>query len=95
MSGRSDLAERCAEGDPIRLPYPGSLQRALDRLVARCLVENQDPPQSMVDLIRWCTRPVDQWPVRLDVDGLDPANQCKTKTRLAPIRYAAPSSSRS
>jgi hypothetical protein len=72
VSGLSDLAERCAEGDPIRLPYPASLQRALDRLVARCLVEKQEPPQSMVDLIRWCSRPVGQWPLRLNVDGLDP-----------------------
>jgi len=72
VSGLSDLAERCAEGDPIRLPYPTSLQRALDRLVARCLVEGRETPKSMVDLLRWCTAPVGDWPLRFDVDGLDP-----------------------
>jgi hypothetical protein len=74
-SGLSQLAERCAEGVPVRLPYPVSLQRALDRISVMCLVRGVDAPRSVVDLIRWCSRPVETWPLRLNADGFDPDTQ--------------------
>jgi hypothetical protein len=36
-SGVVDLADHIASGEPVRLPYPVSLQRALDRLSVMCI----------------------------------------------------------
>ena len=57
-SGLVDLADRVGTGQPVRLPYPVSLQRALDRLSVMCLAVSKNPPQSIAELLRWCSRPL-------------------------------------
>jgi hypothetical protein len=70
-SGLVDLADRVGTGRPVRLPYPVSLQRALDRLSVMCLAVGKNPPQSVADLMRWCSRPLSEWELRLAADGGD------------------------
>jgi pPIWI_RE three-gene island domain Y/REase associating with pPIWI_RE len=70
-SGVVDLAEHITSGQPVRLPYPVSLQRALDRLSVMCIAGGSNPPRSVADLLRWCQRPLDEWKVPLAVDEAD------------------------
>jgi hypothetical protein len=60
-----DLADQVGTGQPVRLPYPVSLQRALDRLSVMCLAVGKNPPQSVADLLRWCSKPLSEWELRL------------------------------
>jgi hypothetical protein len=70
-SGLVDLADRVGTGRPVRLPYPVSLQRALDRLSVMSLAVGKNPPQSVADLLRWCSKPLSEWELRLAGDGGD------------------------
>jgi hypothetical protein len=70
-SGVVDLADHIASREPVRLPYPVSLQRALDRLSVMCIAGGKQPPRSVADLLRWCQRPLGEWPAPLAVDGAD------------------------
>ncbi|MER7909936.1 hypothetical protein [Streptomyces sp. NPDC096068] len=52
------------------LPYPDSVQSALDRMVLTCLLLKAKPPGSVPKLVHWCTiRPVDNWvfPIPSDI----------------------------
>ena len=55
------------------MPYPVSLQRALDRLSVMCIAGGSQPPKSVADLLRWCQRPLGQWKAPLAVDEADDA----------------------
>jgi pPIWI_RE three-gene island domain Y len=70
-SGLVDLADQVGTGQPVRMPYPVSLHRALDRLSVMCLAAGKNPPQSVADLLRWCSRPLSEWELRLAADGDD------------------------
>lgn len=70
-SGLVDLSDLLLSGAPIRLPYPVSLQRALDRLSVMCLVRGKQPPRSVADLLRWSEMPLGQWELKLAADGAD------------------------
>jgi hypothetical protein len=70
-SGLVELADVLVSGQPVRLPYPVSLQRALDRLSVMCLVQGKRPPRSVADLLRWSEMPLGQWELKLAADGAD------------------------
>jgi hypothetical protein len=70
-SGLVELADRVESGQPVRLPYPVSLQRGLDRLSVMCLAAGTSSPRSIADLLRWCARPLGDWEFRLAADGAD------------------------
>jgi hypothetical protein len=70
-SGLVDLADCVGTGQPVRLPYPVSLQRGLDRLSVMCLAAGTSPPRSMADLLRWCAEPLGDWELKLAADGAD------------------------
>ena len=72
-SGVVELADHIASGEPVRLPYPVSLQRALDRLSVMCIAAGDRPPRSVADLLRWCQRPLGEWAAPLAVDEADDA----------------------
>ncbi len=67
-SGVVHLSEQAGEGKPLKLPYPATLQRGLDTLSVLCLRAGMAPPRSVPDLLAWCTRPLDTWPVALDAE---------------------------
>jgi pPIWI_RE three-gene island domain Y len=72
-SGVADLADHVASGQPVRLPYPVSLQRALDRLSVMCIASGKQPPRSVADLLRWCQLPLGKWEMPLAGDEADDA----------------------
>jgi restriction endonuclease in pPIWI_RE module len=72
-SGVVDLADHMASGQPVRLPYPVSLQRALDRLSVMCIASGTSPPRSVADLLRWCQLPLGKWEMPLAGDEADDA----------------------
>lgn len=73
-SGVIDLADHIASGQPVRLPYPVSLQRALDRLSVMCIASGKQPPRSVADLLRWCELPLGKWEMPLAGDEADDAS---------------------
>jgi pPIWI_RE three-gene island domain Y/REase associating with pPIWI_RE len=72
-SGVVDFADHMASGQPVRLPYPVSLQRALDRLSVMCIASGKRPPRSVADLLRWCQLPLGKWEMPLAGDEADDA----------------------
>jgi hypothetical protein len=70
-----DLADHLASGQPVRLPYPVSLQRALDRLSVMCIASGKQPPRSVADLLRWCQLPLGMWEMPLAGDEADDATR--------------------
>jgi hypothetical protein len=72
-SGVVDLADHIASGQPVRLPYPVSLQRALDRLSVMCIASGKQPPRSVADLLRWCQLLLGKWEMPLAGDEADDA----------------------
>jgi hypothetical protein len=58
------------------LPYPSEAQRALDRVILTCLRRGATPPQSVVELVRWCReRAILDWPMELPEDVFAPADR--------------------
>ncbi|MFD4879183.1 hypothetical protein ACFWOB_38325 [Streptomyces sp. NPDC058420] len=55
-----------------RLPYPSSLQLALDRVVLAGLTRHMPTPGGVPELLSWCRerRPADWWPLELPVGFL-------------------------
>lgn len=71
-TGIMALADRQRdENFVLEVPYPASLQRALDRLTAMCLAAGKEAPCSVMDLLRWASTPFRDWPLPLSTDGLD------------------------
>ncbi|WP_405091672.1 hypothetical protein OG767_00350 [Micromonospora sp. NBC_01392] len=60
--GLFELGDATRRGS-LNLPYPPSIQRALDRVVLACLREGRTPPSSVPELVAWCTAPLGaRWP---------------------------------
>jgi hypothetical protein len=58
------------KGKPLKLPYPKSLQRGLDKLIVACLHQGTTPPQGIPDLLKWCRgKPIAEWPLKLSEDA--------------------------
>jgi transcriptional regulator with XRE-family HTH domain len=47
--------------EPLSADYPKKLQRGFDRLVALCLLNGRQPPQSVPDLLALCEKPFKDW----------------------------------
>lgn len=60
-SGLITLTQLAQEHAALALPYPAPLQRGLNRLVLACLRRKRPPPQSVMDLLDWCRRPLISW----------------------------------
>ncbi|MCS6937734.1 MAG: hypothetical protein RMJ55_10115 [Roseiflexaceae bacterium] len=60
-SGLITLTQPAQERVALALPYPPPLQRGLNRLVLACLRRKRPPPQSVMDLLDWCRRPLISW----------------------------------
>ena len=59
----------------ISLPYPPVVQRALDRVVWACLDRGERPPDSVVELVAWCSeRTPAQWPLPVPAGFLRPTS---------------------
>ncbi|EIV91823.1 HU-CCDC81 and SPOR domain-containing protein [Frankia sp. QA3] len=57
-----------------QMPYPSSVQRALDKIVLHCLYQGALPPGSVAALVRWgYERPLGTWPLMLDT-GIYPVD---------------------
>jgi hypothetical protein len=56
-----------------RMPYPPTIQRALDELVLHRLCNGAIPPMSVPELVRWgYDRPLSSWALELPVDVYSP-----------------------
>src|SRR5260221_6062983 len=67
-TGIIQLSEKITRGEGIRYPYPGALQRGLDRLTSVRLQRGLKPPQSIMDLINWCKYPLVEWQLDLPAE---------------------------
>ncbi|MBZ0280760.1 MAG: hypothetical protein K8L97_08455 [Anaerolineae bacterium] len=70
-TGLVQLYEQIAEGHILSYPYPVSLQRGLDRLVALKLARGEKPPKGVPNLIAWCEEPIEAWNLELPSDAVD------------------------
>lgn len=68
---------------PFRLPYPASLQMALDKLTLVCWRQAVAPPSGVVELLEWAATPFDDWKVELSEVDVDPDESL--------VRYGRPS----
>jgi hypothetical protein len=68
-SGLVEFSDGARDGRQVRLPYPASLQRGLDKLTILCLQQRSETPASIPDLADWCRRPIATWGVIVP-DGL-------------------------
>ncbi len=64
-TGIIQQSEKIARGEGMRYPYPTALQRGLDRLTAARLMNGLNPPQGIMDLLKWSQAPLADW--RLDL----------------------------
>lgn len=67
-SGLVRLAEQARASGAVRVPYPASLQRAVNRMTISCRVRGLEPPTSVAELLQWAHEPVSSWPLRLSDD---------------------------
>jgi restriction endonuclease in pPIWI_RE module len=74
-TGVMKLSEQISAGTSIEVPYGVPLQRALDRVTAMSLAADVTAPRSVMDLLDWARQPFQDWPLRLEVDGVD-AGEC-------------------
>ena len=59
----------------ISLPYPPVVQRTLDRVVWACVDRSERPPDSVVELVAWCSkRNPDQWPFPIPAGFVGPGS---------------------
>lgn len=90
-SGLIVLSQQARDRAALTLPYPLSLQRGLNRLVLTCLRHDRQPPQSLMDLLDWCRRPLATWELELPggsvtdgerlLDGQLPTTTCEAWAR--------------
>lgn len=52
--GLIDLQQKIELGRSFEFPYPKSLQRGYDRLLNLYIQQEETPPSSLVELVRWC-----------------------------------------
>jgi len=87
--GLVDLGD-AGRGRVISLPYPSSMQRALDQIVLACLREGLAPPSGVPDLVGWCTVPFDgRWPSTAAAKLLCPETTLLDPQRCLPTRSCA------
>jgi hypothetical protein len=94
-SGLIVLSQQARDRAALTLPYPLSLQRGLNRLVLTCLRHDRQPPQSLMDLLDWCRRPLATWELELPggsvtdgerlLDGQLPTTTCEAWARSGEI----------
>jgi hypothetical protein len=65
------LARNTMKGNSLKLPYPDPLQRGLDKLYLVCLRKRVPPPQGVPELLRWCRKPIKDWPLDLAPDLIE------------------------
>ncbi|MFB7058330.1 hypothetical protein ACFCXT_35060 [Streptomyces vinaceus] len=79
------ILSRLQPPQAFRLPYPPEAQSALDQIVLRCILREEDPPESLPALISWCRqRTVGELPVRV------PDHVVTPEARLLSPRAARP-----
>ncbi len=71
-SGILDYAEAATNGTVARLPYPGNLQLALDRLTMLAWRQEVDPPSGVVGLLQLASTPFGDWDIQLPEADVDP-----------------------
>lgn len=87
--GLMDLGN-ITQGNALNLPYPSSIQRALDRIVLTCLREGRVPPFGVPDLAGWCTAPLAvRWPSSAVLELLDTKATLLDPRRCLPTRSCA------
>ncbi len=74
-SGLLELRDQVERSGSMSVPYPGKLQRGLDRLAIYLLRNGRAGPESTVDLLAWGRRPLQAWGLDFEVDYLRP-NDC-------------------
>jgi hypothetical protein len=65
-SGIAEAYRRVESGQPLTLPYPPPLQRALNLLTFECLTHGVKPPAGVPELLRWAHADPSSWPVCVD-----------------------------
>ena len=90
-SGLIKLSEQAQSEGFLEPPYPPPLQRGLNRLVLACLQRGRQPPQSLMELLDWCRKPLTDWGLDLPdgsidnaeclLDGQIPTATCEAWTR--------------
>ncbi|BCY13182.1 hypothetical protein L3i22_082700 [Actinoplanes sp. L3-i22] len=71
-SGILEYGNAVTAGAAARLPYPGNLQLALDRLTLIAWRQGVGPPGSVVELLQLASRPFGDWEIRLPDADVDP-----------------------
>ncbi len=66
-SGLTYMTLAVNDGKPPQAPYHLDWHRGLNMLAAECLLRGIDPPTTISAAIRWCHRPLKEWPVRFPV----------------------------
>ncbi|MDW8145207.1 MAG: hypothetical protein RMJ48_02740 [Roseiflexaceae bacterium] len=64
-SGLIALIQQTQKEGVLTAPYPKPLQRGFNQLVATCLRCGRQPPQSIMELLDWCRRPLASWELDL------------------------------
>lgn len=70
-SGLVTLALSSRERSVLAVPYPPTIQRGLNRLTLACIRRGRQPPQSLMDLLEWCRRPLADWNLELPEGSVD------------------------
>ena len=73
-TGLIALTQRTAAQEAL-FPYPELLQRGLNRLTVAALRQQVSPPASILELLDWCRRPLESWPLSLPAGLISPADQ--------------------
>ncbi len=71
-SGLIKLSEQAQSEGFLEFPYPPPLQRGLNRLALACLRRGRQPPQSLMELLDWCRKPLAVWGLDLPDGSIDP-----------------------
>ncbi len=72
-SGLIKLSEQAQSEGFLEFPYPPPLQRGLNRLALACLQRGRQPPQSLMELLDWCRKPLADWGLDLPDGSIDNA----------------------
>ncbi|MBF6216170.1 hypothetical protein IU487_34825 [Nocardia puris] len=70
-SGLLQLAEQVGADGAVSVPYPASLQRALNRLAVMGVARGVDAPGSVAEVLQLAHRSLSEWPLRLPREVFD------------------------
>jgi hypothetical protein len=77
--GLVQLASSLEQGQPLSVPYPESLQQALDRMTVAAWQRGDVPPHGIPELLYWCAeRPLAAWPFALPEGAIGAEDQLLT-----------------